>query len=65
MRDDGEPVFLDPGGEVIPKAGVLKAVCYDYAERFKRSPWAKRTGWDGTQVDFSRAVDVLLQADAR
>lgn len=63
VRDDGETLFLDPGGNLIPPAGVLKAASYDFAERFRRSPGANLPKWDGTPPDFPRAVDVLLQAD--
>jgi len=64
VREDAEVLFLDPGGAVIPAAGVRKAASFDVHERFKRSAWANLPRWDGTPVDYPRAVDVLLGREA-
>jgi len=50
---------------LIPEAGVRKAASFDVHERFKRGPWANLPRWDGTPVDYPRAIEALCQADAR
>jgi len=61
-RDDGELVFVDPGGAPIPAAGFPRAACYDARERFERSARVNLPGWDGTTPDYGLAVDALLHA---
>ncbi len=61
VRDDGDIVFVDPGGARIPEVGVPKAASYDVGVRFRRSAAANLPQGDGTPPDYGRAVDVLLQ----
>jgi hypothetical protein len=72
-REDGEMVFLDPDGRVVPEGGqralwqevAYERLCASLAEQGIAIESATNLpDWDGTRPDYAAAIDVLVHRDA-